>query len=92
MLSENLLGLLSRVHYQEIFVFGVALVIGYVAANFFAGKEEGEQGRVKSVRIRVKDYVFHIHHWFYAAAIMVALGFACAKLLRARLAADAGLT
>jgi len=70
---DGLLGLVARFHYQEIFIFGVALLIGFLAASFFAGEEEGERGRVGSLRIHVKDYVLHVHHWFYAAAIMVAL-------------------
>jgi hypothetical protein len=70
---EGLAVFFSRLNYQEIFIFGTALLIGLFAASFFAGKEEGEKGRVGSLRIHVKDYVLHVHHWFYAAAIMVAL-------------------
>jgi hypothetical protein len=46
---------------------------GYLVAEYVAGKDEGEAGKVKSIRIRVKEYVLHVHHWLYASVALVVL-------------------
>jgi hypothetical protein len=48
-------------------------VAGYLVAEYIAGKDEGAPGKVKSIRIRVKEYVLHVHHWLYASVALVVL-------------------
>jgi hypothetical protein len=48
-------------------------VAGYLAAEYFSGKDEGERGKVKSIRIKVKEYVLHVHHWLCASVALVIL-------------------
>jgi uncharacterized membrane-anchored protein len=48
-------------------------VAGYLVAEYFSGKDEGECGKVKSIRIKVKEYVLHVHHWLCASVALVVL-------------------
>ena len=51
----------------------VGALAGYLVAEYVAGKDEGEAGKVKSIRIRVREYVLHVHHWLYASVALVVL-------------------
>ena len=42
-------------------------IIGFTFAEVLSGKFEGHHGRWKSIRIKVKDYTVHVHHWLYAS-------------------------
>jgi hypothetical protein len=48
------------------------MVIGYVAAKIFSGKEEKDRGIIPSVVFSVRGYNIHLHHWFIAIGAMVA--------------------
>lgn len=54
-------------------LFAAAGVMGFLTARFLSGKTEGQQGKVKSVRIRSGDSIVHIHHWLYGAAALGSL-------------------
>jgi hypothetical protein len=74
MLAGVVFNALGSISGQEIIVFIVSAVVGVLLSSFFAGEEAGEKGKLGLLlRIHVNDYVFHVHHWFYAAAIMIAL-------------------
>lgn len=51
----------------------LSAVAGYLIAEYIAGQDEGVQGKVKSIRIRVKEYVLHVHHWLYASFALAVL-------------------
>ena len=45
-------------------------MLGYFLVSLIAGKRAQERGRVKSLKLKVKNYVFHIHHWFGSGIIL----------------------
>jgi hypothetical protein len=51
----------------------VGAIAGYLVAEYLAGKDEGDCGKVKSLRIKVKEYVLHVHHWLCASVALVVL-------------------
>jgi len=44
------------------FIYGVFL--GYLICFLLAGQSVGEQGIVPSLIFTIKNYRFHLHHWF----------------------------
>ena len=42
-----------------------ATCLGFLVASFSSGRQTGVCGRLKSVRLRIKNYVIHVHHWLY---------------------------
>jgi hypothetical protein len=47
-------------------------IAGFVLAGLI-GEAEGRPARVKSIRIKVRDYTVHVHHWLYASMAFFAL-------------------
>ncbi len=54
------------------FELGVSIVIGYIAARFFAGSRTNEKGRFPSLTFSVKGYGIHLHHWFLFLGFLLA--------------------
>lgn len=51
----------------------VDTIFGFLFTRFMAGKI-GKQGRLRSVRFRVKDkYTVHLHHWFLCGIALVGM-------------------
>ncbi len=42
---------------------GLGIILGYFTARFLAGKQVGQQGRIKSLTFQIGDYKLHLHHW-----------------------------
>jgi hypothetical protein len=55
---------------------GFALLVGYFAAYFFAGKKTSEQGRFPSLAFDVGTWRVHLHHWLLFSGILLAAAFA----------------
>jgi len=52
----------------------LSAIMGFSIAELLAGKAAGHPGKWwSSIRIRVKEYTFHVHHWLYASVALVAL-------------------
>lgn len=51
----------------------LSAVLGYFIADYIGGEAEGEPAKIKSIRIKVKDYVLHVHHWLYASVALVVI-------------------
>lgn len=51
----------------------VGIIIGFLIAKFFAGKKEGEQGRLKSIKFDINKLTIHLHHWLIGLAILALL-------------------
>lgn len=57
------------------FVMIPGIIAGFCVATLLAGRTEGEQGLLKSIRFGVKDYTLHLHHWFMASIALSVLFF-----------------
>ena len=55
---------------MNILVLFGSSVFGYFLVSLIAGKKVQEIGRVKSLKVKVKNHVFHIHHWFGSGIIL----------------------
>lgn len=53
----------------------IGLIIGYFTTKFFSGSAEAKKGRIPSLRLSIKGYKLHLHHWLLAASCLVALEF-----------------
>jgi hypothetical protein len=51
----------------------LSAIIGFTVAELISGQYEGHHRFWKSIQIKVKDYTFHVHHWLYASAALIAL-------------------
>lgn len=51
--------------------FLIGFIIGYFIAHFVSGKNEGDQGKFKSIILFVGKNKIHIHHWIIAFVIIV---------------------
>jgi len=51
----------------------LSAIVGYLIAEYIGGAEEGGPAKIKSIRIKVKDYVLHVHHWLYASVALVVM-------------------
>jgi len=49
------------------------LFLGYLIASYAAGPEAGVDGRFKSIKLRFKNYIIHLHHWILASMTSVFL-------------------
>lgn len=47
--------------------FIIAAAAGFIFWKFVSGKQEGEEGRLHSLRFRFGRYTFWFHHWVYSA-------------------------
>jgi len=58
---------------MNVFVIIIFAFIGFFTARFFSGKKPGEDGRIKSFKIRIGKFVIHSHHWLIAVIILILL-------------------
>jgi xanthine/uracil permease len=49
---------------------GLGIVLGYFTARFLAGKQAGQQGRVRSLTFQISDYKLHLHHWLLSLGLL----------------------
>jgi len=55
---------------KEVFLkFLYGMFLGYLICFFLAGKSVGEKGIVPSIIFTIKNYRFHLHHWFLLALL-----------------------
>ena len=54
------------------FELGVSIILGYVAARFFAGSETNTRGRIPSLTFSIKGYGVHLHHWLSFLGLLLA--------------------
>lgn len=54
-------------------LFILTIIPGFFTAKFIAGKKAGEQGRLKSLRFRIRCHIFHIHHWVWSLGLVIIL-------------------
>ena len=54
----------------------IFIIVGFTLSKILAGKKEGEEGIVKSLRFSYKGYFIHIHHWLYSLIILIILIYA----------------
>ena len=53
------------------FKFFYGIFLGYIICFLLAGKSVGEKGIVPSVIFEIKDYRFHLHHWFLLSLLFL---------------------
>lgn len=58
---------------MNVYVIVLGIIIGFFVANFFSGKREDKQERLKSLKFDTKKYTVHVHHWFIATSILIIL-------------------
>jgi len=58
----------------------LGIIIGYLSACFFSGKETGLQGRIRSLLFSVGAWKIHFHHWLYGSIILTCLLFVKSSL------------
>ncbi len=51
----------------------LGIVIGFFVAKLDSGKREGKDGSLRSLKIQIKKYTIHFHHWFVSALIILIL-------------------
>ena len=49
----------------------LGVLIGYLIGKIFAGKETGQPGIVKSIKIRIGSYRLHLHHWLVGLVVLL---------------------
>lgn len=49
---------------------GLGIIFGYFTARFLAGKQTGQQGRIKSLAFQIGDYKLHLHHWLLSLGVL----------------------
>lgn len=57
---------------MNFWLLSLFVLIGFLSAKFFSGKFEGDRSRY-SLRIEIKNYYLHIHHWLYSLLIIIVL-------------------
>ncbi len=45
-------------------------IAGFFVSRSLAGKKPGQKGRIRSLRIKVRNHFIHIHHWIYGGAVL----------------------
>jgi len=49
---------------------GLGIVLGYFTARLLAGKQTGQQGKIKSLAFQIGDYKLHLHHWLLSLGVL----------------------
>jgi hypothetical protein len=49
----------------------ISALAGFLLARFFSGEEPGIKGKFGTLRIKVRDYVIHVHHWLYGGFLIM---------------------
>ena len=57
------------------FELGLSMFLGYVAADFIAGKNTGDQGRVRNMVFHIRSYRVHLHHWLLFLFLLLGIYF-----------------
>lgn len=52
-------------------ILTIFIFAGYLVANFLAGKKEGEEGIIKSIRFRAGEFIIHLHHWLLGIFFLI---------------------
>jgi len=65
--SKILLGTPVALFSLEIY-FG--LLLGYFLSKFFAGKQTGCAGIIKSIAFNIGNYRLHLHHWLFGFGLL----------------------
>ena len=60
----------STITLSAIAIGAMSALAGFSLARFFAGEEAGHEGKFGTLRIKVKDYVIHLHHWLYGGVLI----------------------
>ena len=55
------------------FLFGLGLVIGYICTNFICKKYNIGTNRKRWLLLNIGEWEVHIHHWVYAALIILTI-------------------
>lgn len=50
---------------------GLGIIFGYFTARLLAGKQTGQQGRIKSLAFQIGNYKLHLHHWLLSLGVLV---------------------
>lgn len=50
---------------------GLGIILGYFTARLLAGKQTGQQGRIKSLAFQIGNYKLHLHHWLLSLGVLV---------------------
>lgn len=48
----------------------VSIIIGFLFSKIFSGKHEGDKIE-KSLRLSIKNYYIHIHHWIWCSILLI---------------------
>ncbi len=52
----------------------LSAILGFTITELISGRLEGHRPKIgNSIRIKVKEYTFHVHHWLYASAALIVL-------------------
>ena len=49
----------------------LCLISGFLIAKLGGGKQDGMQGRIRSIVIPMKGFNFHMHHWLFFSLFML---------------------
>ena len=50
---------------------GLGIIFGYFTARLLAGKQTGQQGKIKSLAFQIGNYKLHLHHWLLSLGVLV---------------------
>jgi len=53
----------------------LGIILGYLSARFFSGKETGVQGKIRSLIFSIGVWKIHFHHWLYGSIVLICLLF-----------------
>lgn len=56
---------------KTIIKFILGLFLGYLISLLLAGSQTGKMGIMPSIIFNVKNYKFHLHHWFLFSLILL---------------------
>jgi hypothetical protein len=54
-------------------ILTTSIIFGFLIAKSFAGKKEGDQGIIKSIKFKTKNKTIHLHHWLISSIILLFL-------------------
>lgn len=53
------------------YLFFLSLLLGILVCTYISGKSDGERGKLRSISIPLRRRKIHLHHWFYAACLLI---------------------
>ena len=48
-------------------------ILGFGVVYFLSARNEGGRGILPSIKFQIREYTFHIHHWFVFSIVLVVL-------------------